>query len=366
MTVVKVRSLLNCSRVSTTIKSQAKAWFPVLAGLLVGMIVGSQSMQSFGTRMEPARQTSSSLFSGVAYNSYLQPVFDETISEAIGCLEVGDTSSSRTRPPSDDVANCLLDIPSDNYFRLLSDVLVGLPLAGRCNVDNGCQPPHAPYDENARKFGDDWPPYGYTMIGKERLKNFRAAILEVNRNRVPGAIAEFGVWRGGAMIMAAAIQRYDPSSVLPRDLYLFDAYGSFGKYEKANDFLAVPLPKVQEAFEVFGLNDDNIHFVQGLFSDTVKEWIDRKDPIAVLRVDGNFYASYQDVLYAVYENVPVGGVVIFDDVMSHTEVMRCWNDFKHDQGIPEELVRIDRHSAWFRKTTDVKIDQSKKRQAYLN
>ena len=76
----------------------------------------------------------------------------------------------------------------------------------------------------------------------------------------------------------------------------------------------MPLEKVQGAFETFGLNNDNIHYVKGLFSDTVKEWVDRKDPIAVLRVDGNFYASYQDVLYAVYENVPVGGIVIFDDL----------------------------------------------------
>jgi hypothetical protein len=29
-----------------------------------------------------------------------------------------------------------------------------------------------------------------------------------------------------------------------------------------------------------------------------------------------------------YEDVAVGGIVIFDDIMSHREVMRCWLDFK--------------------------------------
>ena len=49
----------------------------------------------------------------------------------------------------------------------------------------------------------------------------------------------------------------------------------------------------------------------GLFNETTPAYA-RAHPnrkIAVLRVDGNFYASYQSVMYALYEHVPVGGVV---------------------------------------------------------
>ena len=35
---------------------------------------------------------------------------------------------------------------------------------------------------------------------------------------------------------------------------------------------------------------------------------------AVLRMDANFYDSYADVLYTMYEDISVGGIVIFDDV----------------------------------------------------
>ena len=42
-----------------------------------------------------------------------------------------------------------------------------------------------------------------------------------------------------------------------------------------------------------------------------------------------------------YEKVPVGGIVIFDDVFSHPPVMSAWVDFKSDQGLPETLNRID-------------------------
>ena len=97
-----------------------------------------------------------------------------------------------------------------------------------------------------------------------------------------------------------------------------------------------------------------------MFTNTTASWVERTDPIAVLRVDGNFHDSYEDVMYATYENVPVGGIVIFDDVFSHDSVMQFWHDFRADHGLVEQLVRIDVHSAWFRKKKLVKLDQSKK------
>jgi len=79
-----------------------------------------------------------------------------------------------------------------------------------------------------------------------------------------------------------------------------------------------------------------------------------------LRVDGNFYDSTSDVLYYMYEDVSVGGIVILDDVMTHPTVRRSWDDFKADQGLPEDLNRVDYHTAWFRKSVDVKVDMSKR------
>ena len=76
----------------------------------------------------------------------------------------------------------------------------------------------------------------------------------------------------------------------------------------------------------------------------------------MLRVDGNFYDSYQDAMYYMYESVPLGGIIIFDDVLSHRNVMRFWKHFKQEQGLVEKLVRIDGHSAWFRKKQEVVLD----------
>ena len=80
----------------------------------------------------------------------------------------------------------------------------------------------------------------------------------------------------------------------------------------------------------------------------------------MLRIDGNYFDSYEDALYKYYESVPVGGIIIFDDVMTHSHVMDCFLAFKKDHGLPEALVRIDKSSTWFRKTVNVEVDQSKK------
>jgi len=62
-------------------------------------------------------------------------------------------------------------------------------------------------------------------------------------------------------------------------------------------------------------------------------------------------------MYNLYEKVPVGGIVIFDDLSKRQKaVKRFWEDFKADQALPEEPINIDGSSAWFRKEKDVKID----------
>lgn len=69
--------------------------------------------------------------------------------------------------------------------------------------------------------------------------------------------------------------------------------------------------------------------------------------------------SYQDALYYLFEMVPVGGYVIFDDIYTHPPVQQAWDDFKADQGVKAELVGIDKDAAYFKKTADVKLNMGK-------
>jgi len=272
------------------------------------------------------------------------------------CLDIqlDDGVENRSIPTPDEIDKCLLYQPPTRLVQVVMNFAVGAPNQGRCG-EHDCSK-NQKYDESLRLYGDDWPPYGYTMVGKTRLENFRAAIHEVDRNNIGGAIIETGVWRGGAMIMAAVVSEEAQSN---RDLYLYDAFESIPGYGGSKSFLENSQEEVESYFDLFTLHDrEKIHFVKGLFKDTVPLW-KKGTPIAILRVDGNFYDSYSDVLYAMYADVPVGGIVIFDDVMSHPAVTRCWVDFKNDQGLVEDLIRIDTHSALFRKRKDIKIDASK-------
>ena len=58
--------------------------------------------------------------------------------------------------------------------------------------------------------------------------------------------------------------------------------------------------------------------------------------IAVLRIDGNFYESYQDALYYLWELVPVGGFVIFDDYVEGKNAPwlgHFWAELKRAHGL---------------------------------
>lgn len=270
-------------------------------------------------------------------------------------LQLDDDTKNRVLPSPTETDKCLLYSKPSLYIQTVMTFAVGTPNQLRCHFHSGCTK-YVKYDENLRKYGNDWPPFGYTMVGKVRLENFRAAIEEVDRNGIRGAIIEMGVWRGGAMILAAAVTLQAASN---RDLYLFDAFESIPGYGRFKNFLENSMEEVQGNFDLFGLNGPNVHFVKGLFKDTIPTW-KKGTSIAVLRVDGNFYDSYQDAMYTMYEDIPIGGIVIFDDVMSHPPVKQFWIDFKSEQNLPEDLNRIDTHSAWFRKRVHTKIDQSKK------
>ena len=284
------------------------------------------------------------------------------------------------RQPCD--AACKSHLPRLSYFeeeylQLIADSLTGMLTlsAGSCDLGrstgpNGCDLDKTrPVDLHKRANGEDWPPFGKTMVGLTRLGNFRSAIEHVIAHNISGDIAEFGVWRGGACIYAEKVlQLYGQDT--RRKVLVFDAFERMAKYAplgRSNGknlvkYLATTESTVRASFEEYKALGTNVEIHKGFFADTAPAFnaasaADRR--VAVLRVDGNFYSSYRAVMYAMYERVPVGGVVIFDDIMSHPNVMRFWKDFVGAYNLSEELIRIDKHSTWFVKQREVRLDQSR-------
>ena len=249
------------------------------------------------------------------------------------------------------------------HLHILEQVLTGSlnEEAGRCKKAKhaGCRLDELlPYNASLRAIGRDWPPFGFTMVGHARLANVRMVMEAVIRDNIPGSFKEMGVWRGGVCIYAKAIiDLLSPSR--PRDVHLFDIFAPMRQYggTEHTNFLAVREETVRRNFRKFNVLDERVHFHKGLFKHSIPGFSRAsKDPIAVLCIDGNFYDSYQDAMYYLYERVPVGGYIIWDDILTHKKVKRFWADFKREQGLPEEMVRIDSDASYFRKTKDIKVD----------
>ena len=82
--------------------------------------------------------------------------------------------------------------------------------------------------------------------------------------------------------------------------------------------LGVSFEQVRANFSRYGLLDERVHFLKGWFKDTFPAApIER---LAILRVDGDMYASTMDALTNLYGRVSVGGFVIIDD---YGEIKTC-------------------------------------------
>lgn len=248
-------------------------------------------------------------------------------------------------------------MPNDDYIRRLRAAYLDLmrdSLTGRLNED-----PPLPsskvegYETEYREQGWDWPSKAPSMIGTLRMENVRRECERVIAENVPGDFVEAGVWRGGATIMMRAVlAAYD---IKDRRVFAADTFEGFPAQTDADsnftvggvaDF-SVSLDEVRANFARYGLLDDQIEFLKGLFKDTLP-----KAPvqsIAVLRLDGDLYESTRDGL-VLYDKLSHGGALIADDYFLFEGQRKAIDEFRSARGIADPFVRIDHFGGyWIRR-----------------
>jgi len=212
------------------------------------------------------------------------------------------------------------------------------------------------YSDAIRDSGKDWPSLAHTMIGMKRLHSLRQQVEATLRDRIPGDYIETGVWRGGACIMMRAVLA--AHGVTDRLVYCADSFAgvpppnakrypadrrrNFYKYKQ----LAVSLEEVHANFAAYGLLDEQVRFVKGLFADTLPTLAAER--FALIRLDGDLYESTMDGLNALYHRLSPGGYVVIDDYglrSSRTAV----HDFLAQRGESVEFQRIDDYGVWWQK-----------------
>ena len=197
--------------------------------------------------------------------------------------------------------------------------------------------------------------FAYTMIGRARMDNLEFCLDRIREENIPGDLMETGVCRGGAVIFmqgylkawdmrGRTVWAADSFEGLPKPVLEQDAGWDFSK--ENFPVLAIDVERVRNAFARYGLLDSNVVFLKGWFRDTLPSAPVEK--LALLRLDGDLYASTMDALTACYHKVVPGGFVIIDD-WALEPCRKAVEDFRETHGIDEELIAIDPVSVYWRK-----------------
>lgn len=195
----------------------------------------------------------------------------------------------------------------------------------------------------------------YTMVSRERLRNVREATETVVREGVQGDFVETGVWRGGLCIMAKAVLA---AMGARRRIYACDSYRGLPEIVEGvdaplklheNPLLAISVDQVRENFARFNLLDEDVIFIEGWFADTMPKLREQIGPVAILRLDGDYYTSTREVIDPLYDKVSPGGFIIIDDYGCYDQARDAIHDFWAERGISPQLVQVDWSCYYWRK-----------------
>ena len=199
---------------------------------------------------------------------------------------------------------------------------------------------------------------GYTMTSVERQIALVQAVRYVVRRGIPGCLVECGVWRGGST-MAAALTLLQEADTT-RDLYLFDTFegmtpptdadttadGTPARTHLERDvsksvvWCIAGIDEVRVNMASTGYPSDRVHFAKGRIEATVPSR-SPAGPIALLRLDTDWYESTKHELAHLFPLLSEGGVLIIDDYGHWEGARKAVDEYLAGQPRTFYLHRID-------------------------
>jgi hypothetical protein len=248
-----------------------------------------------------------------------------------------------------------------NGFGNLSLVQSYLDLLKRAVTDTVYEAEPDPDSESSSEFLDGFIRHyiegcAASMLPLARMDNIQFCAENVIRNNIVGDFIETGVWRGGACVfMRGILKAYGISD---RRVWVADSFEGLPKpdpekfpieatthqgtvMKQIYNHFAVGIDEVRKNFSRFGLLDDQVVLLQGWFKDTLP--IAPIGPLALIRLDGDYYESTWDSLVNLYDKLSVGGYLIVDDYGEDTWTYcrKAVEDFRRERGITDSIVRVD-------------------------
>jgi O-methyltransferase len=175
---------------------------------------------------------------------------------------------------------------------------------------------------------------------------------------IPGAIVECGVWRGG---MAAGIARtLGPE----RDYVLFDSFEGLPPAHEVDgpaalawqrdtgspqyfDNCKAEMSAASSSMRAAGISRPDLR--KGWFKETVPLFASTRTPIALLRLDGDWYESTMTCLQSLFPLVVDGGIVIIDDYGTWDGCTRAVHAYLAQHDRPEAIRHSGDGVAFLRK-----------------
>lgn len=200
----------------------------------------------------------------------------------------------------------------------------------------------------------------FTMTSIERRFHLLSAVRHVKRRKIPGALVECGVWRGGSMMLVA--QELRRLGDVSRDLVLFDTFAGMpppdavdvdaagrsaerrlaedaDRKDESKVWAVASRSDVEANLATTGYPTERLHFVEGM----VEETIPARAPaeIALLRLDTDWYESTRHELEHLWPRLVRGGVLIIDDYGYWQGARKAVDEYFASSQEPVLLHRID-------------------------
>jgi O-methyltransferase len=179
--------------------------------------------------------------------------------------------------------------------------------------------------ETFQKFRD------YTMVPEEIYAGNLQLTLRVKK--VSGAVVECGTWRGGMIAGIADILGSD------RHYFLFDSFEGLPPAKEIDGEAALAWQRntsapiyhdncrasEEEARRAMSMSAAiQYTIVKGWFKDTLPAA--RVGPVAVLRLDADWYDSTKEILDNLADSVVPGGLILVDDYYTYEGCARAVNE----------------------------------------
>jgi hypothetical protein len=199
---------------------------------------------------------------------------------------------------------------------------------------------------------------GYTMTSVERQIALVQAVRYLSRRGVEGCCIECGVWRGGSSMAIALTLAQEGDT--GRRLYLFDTYEGMTPptaadttmdgvsarthldrdADKTGNWCVAGLDEVRGNMASTGYPPDRVHFVKGAIEATIPAQAP-DGPIALLRLDTDWYESTRHELTHLFPLLVEGGILVIDDYGHWAGARKAVDEYFGGQPRHFYLHRID-------------------------